>query len=99
MPDEAIVKIASLLGTTGGLGVLRGYLHHESLDIYRRLPPAGTLLAILLAPYLVLRTLWRCARQLRRWPWIEHVQYLDTSLADLRASFGIRVAHPDPRPG
>jgi hypothetical protein len=97
MPDEAIVKIASLFGTTGGLGVLRGYLHHESLDIYRRLPPADTLLAILLAPYLVLRTLWRCVRQPRRWPWVEHAQYLDTSLADLRSAFGIRVAHPDAR--
>jgi hypothetical protein len=93
MPDEAIVKIASLFGTTGGLQVLRGYAHHETLDIYRHLPPASTLAAFLLAPYLVLRTLWRCARQRERWPWIDNARHMDTSLAELRSEFGIRVAH------
>jgi len=93
MPDEAIVKIASLFGTTGGMGVLRGYVHHETLDIYRHLPPASTLAAFLLAPYLVLRTLWRCARQHERWPWIENARHMNTSLAELRSEFGIRVAH------
>ena len=56
MPDEAIVKLASLLGTTGGWSVLRGYVNHETLDIYTKLPLAGTLVACLLAPYLVDRT-------------------------------------------
>jgi hypothetical protein len=93
MPDEAIVKLASLFGTTGGLQVLRGYLNHETRDIYTKLPLGSTLVAMVLAPYLIVRTLWRCARQTERWPWVEHEQYLDTSLRDLRAGFGIRVAH------
>lgn len=93
MPDEAIVKIASLFGTTGGTQVLRGYAHHETLDIYRHLPPASTLAAFLLAPYLVLRTAWRCMRQHERWPWTDHARYMDASLGELRAEFGIRVAH------
>ncbi len=93
MPDEAIVKIASLFGTTGGMSVLRGYLHHETLDIYRRLPLASTALALLLAPYLIVRTLWRCARQSSRWPWEKHEHFLDVPLREIRSRFGIRVAH------
>lgn len=93
MPDEAIVKLSSLFGTTGGFSVLRGYRLHESLDIYRKLPFASTLVALLLAPYLIARTLWRCARQRSRWPWIEHEQFMNTPLDELRARFGIKVAH------
>jgi len=93
MPDEAIVKLASLFGTTGGVEVLRGYTHHETLPIYRRLPVRSTLLALLTAPYLVLRTIWRCSRQHRRWPWADNEQYMDRPLVELRAAFGIEVAH------
>lgn len=92
MPDEAIVKIASLFGTTGGLQVLRGYTHRETLDIYRRLPWAGTLAALLAAPFLIARTIWRCGRQHRRWPWTDNEQFMHVPLAELRAEFGIRVA-------
>jgi hypothetical protein len=93
MPDEAIVKLASLFGTTGGLSVLRGYRLHESLDIYRKLPLASTAVALLIAPYLISRTIWRCNRQRSAWPWAEHEQYINTPLQDLRAHFGIKVAH------
>jgi hypothetical protein len=94
MPDEAVVKLASLFGTTGGLQVLRGYMNHETLDIYTKLPLASTLWALVSAPYLIVRTLWRCARLLRRWPWFEYEQYLGTPLLELRQQFGIKVAHP-----
>ena len=93
MPDEAIVKLSSLFGTTGGFQVLRGYMNYETLDIYTKLPLGSTLLALVSAPYLIVRTLWRCTRQHRRWPWIEHEQYLDTPLHELRSLFGIKVAH------
>ena len=95
MPDEAIVKLASLFGTTGGLSVLRGYRLHESLDIYRKLPPRSTLVALLIAPYLVVRTMWRCLRQPDSWPWSQHDQDMNSPLAELRAQFGIEVAHPE----
>jgi len=93
MPDEAVVKLASLCGTTGGLGVLRGYVHHETLDIYRHLPLRSTLLALLAAPYLIARTLWRCLRQRRRWPWEGHDELMHVPLREIRARFGIKVAH------
>jgi len=72
MPDEAVVKLASLCGTTGGL---------------------GTLLALLAAPYLIARTLWRCLRQRRRWPWEGHDELMHVPLREIRARFGIKVAH------
>jgi hypothetical protein len=56
MLDEAIVKLASIFGTTGGIRVMRGYVHHETLDIYRKLPVMGTVQALLAAPYIVVRT-------------------------------------------
>ena len=93
MPDEAIVKLVSLLGTTGGLRVLRGYLHHETLDIYRSLPIGSTALALVLAPFLVVRTIWRCSRQRQRWPWEQFDHLLNVPLRDIRAQFGITVAH------
>lgn len=93
MPDEAIVKLSSLFGTTGGLSVLRGYTNHETLDIYTKLPVASTVLALLLSPYLIARTLWRCTRQKQRWPWVENQQYFNTPLRELRDQFGIKVAH------
>ena len=93
MLDEAVVKLSSLLGTTGGLAVLRGYANYETLDIYTKLPVGGTVLAVLTSPYLIVRTLWRCARQTQRWPWVEHQEYLDVPLNELRSKFGIKVAH------
>jgi hypothetical protein len=93
MPDEAVVKLASLFGTTGGLHVLRGYMRHESLDIYRSLPLGGTVLALVMAPVLIVRTIWRCAHQRSRWPWDAFDDLLDVPLRDLRSRFGIEVAH------
>jgi hypothetical protein len=92
MPDEAIVKLSSILGTTGGLSVLRGYRLHESIDIYRQLPLAGTLAALVSAPLLISRTLWRCRQQRQKWPWADHQQYMATPLYELRRHFGIKVA-------
>lgn len=99
MPDEAVVKLASLFGTTGGASVLRGYMSHESLDIYTKLPLGSTLLAVLSAPYLIARTIWRCARQRRRWPWEHHQEFMNVSLREIRSQFGIQVAHGRVSPG
>lgn len=93
MPDEAVVKLASIFGTTGGLSVLRGYMLHDSIDIYRKLPFWSTVTALLMAPCLVVRTSWRCARQRAKWPWPDHEKYMDFPLQELRAEYGIEVAH------
>jgi len=93
MSDEAVVKLASLLGTTGGCEVIRGYIHQETVDIYRHLPVAGTALALITAPYLIARTAWRCLRQSQRWPWDDHEPFMQVPLAELRRQFGIKVTH------
>jgi hypothetical protein len=46
MPDEAVVKLSSLFGTTGGKQVLRSYTNYETLDIYTKLPLGDTVLAM-----------------------------------------------------
>ncbi len=92
LPDEAIVKLASLFGTTGRWSVLRGYASHEALDIYTKLPFASMALALLVAPYLIARTVGRCWRQPKRWPWAENEHLIDEPLFRLRAEYGITVA-------
>lgn len=92
--DEAIVKMASLFGTTGGLDILRGYRLHESLEIYKKLRVIDVLLSMVQSIFfLIPRTLVRCARQHSRWPWNNFEKHLHVPLRDLRQEFGIRVAH------
>ena len=93
LSDEAIVKVSSVFGTSGGFGVLRGYRLHESQQIYRKLGSFEILSTALKAIILVPRTLFRCMRQQHRWPWNNFDQYLPVSLGDIRKEFGIRVAH------
>ncbi|MEO7150676.1 MAG: hypothetical protein ABIX46_03020, partial [Burkholderiaceae bacterium] len=92
MVDEAVVKLATLLGTTGGVDALKGYREPDALDIYRDLPWADTLVALLLSPYLIARTIWRCHRQCAKWPWVGYDEHLNTPLKQLREGFGIAVS-------
>ncbi|MEO5669065.1 MAG: hypothetical protein ABIR26_00110 [Ramlibacter sp.] len=91
--DEAVVKISSILGTTGGFGVLRGYRLHESIEIYKRLRVTAVLRSIIHSVAVVPRSIFRCLRQKKRWPWRNFEQYMNVPLRELRAEFGIRVAH------
>ena len=91
--DETVVKIASMLGTTAGLGVLRGYRLHESIAIYRQLKVVDVIRAFVQAVVTVPRTALRCLQQHKRWPWDRFDAYRETPLCALRLEFGIRVAH------
>lgn len=93
LTQEAIVKLSSFFGTTEGFGVMRGYRLYKSLDIYRQLRAADILRTIAAAPVIVPRTIWRCARQTRRWPWAAFDEFLAVPLRDIRTDFGIRVAN------
>ena len=95
LSDEAIVKLASVFGTSGGVGVLRGYRLYESQQIYRKLARSEILVTALNSLLLVPRTLFRCLRQQRQWPWKDFERYWNVSLGDIRQEFGIRVAHGD----
>jgi hypothetical protein len=92
LPHEAVVKLSSVFGTTGGFGVLRGYKLHESVAIYSKLRPTEVVATLLQAVVLVPRTIFRCMRQRKRWPWSDFATYEAVPLAELRAEFGIRVA-------
>ncbi|TXH58836.1 hypothetical protein [Piscinibacter sp.] len=99
LDDEAVVKIASILGTTAGLSVLKGYVLQESLDIYWQLRVVDVLRAIGHAVVIVPRTVIRCLSQRGRWPWSDHEQYLDVSLQAIRQQSGIKVVHQAHRRG
>jgi ubiquinone biosynthesis protein Coq4 len=92
LPHEAIVKLSSFFGTTAGLGAMRGYRLYESLDIYRQLRARDILVTIAASAVIVPRTLWRCFRQKRRWPWDAFDDLTTVPLRELRARYRIRVA-------
>jgi hypothetical protein len=94
LDDEAIVKLASVFGTTAGLAALDGYRLHESLEIYRSLRLTGVVATAARSVVLVPWALAQCARQRKRWPWSDFQRHLETPLAALRAEYGIRVPHP-----
>lgn len=96
LPHEAIVKLSSFFGATEGFGVMQGYRLYDSLDIYRQLRAADILATLAAAPVIVPRTIWRCLRQPKRWPWTGFEALLDQPLDGLRSEYGIRVALPTP---
>ena len=69
---------------------------HESRQIYRQLARTEILVTALQSLLLVPRTLFRCLRQQRPWPWKDFDPYWNVSLGDIRQEFGICVAHRDP---
>jgi hypothetical protein len=93
LDDEAVVKIASILGTTAGLRVLKGYRAHESIQIYKQLPLPAVLKSVAHSAVIVPRSVFRCLRQRSRWPWAEFEPYLTVPLRDIRRQFRITVAH------
>ena len=93
LDDEAVVKLSSIFGTSAGIGILRGYRLHESVEIYKRLPPGAVLKTIGRSIVIVPRTIFRCLRQRSRWPWADFERFLGVTLGEIREQFGIRVAH------
>lgn len=93
LADELVVKISSLFGTTEGLGVMRGYALPESKEIYEELTVVLIVTITLKALLLVPRTVWRCLRMTKPWPWAEFDAYLDMPLDQLRQEFGIRTPY------
>lgn len=92
LPHEAVVKLSSIFGTTGGFSVLKGYRLHESISIYKQLALRDIVSTFLQSIIIVPRTVYRCLHQHKRWPWEQFAEYQDVPLGKLRAEFGIRVA-------
>jgi len=94
LPDEAVVKVCSMFGTSEGFAVLRGYALAESKEIYSGLKIAEIVSTVFRSLLLVPRSLWCCLRMRKRWPWHDHQEYMDLPLHKIRGQFGIRVPHP-----
>ncbi len=97
LPQEFLIKIWSLFGTTAGLGVLRGYRLRESQEIYTTLSFGEILRTIQFALAHAPIVFWRCLRMRQRWPWSDFSSYLSMPLVDIRQEFGIRVVEADSR--
>lgn len=97
LPQEAVVKVWSLFGTTAGLGLLRDYRLPESQEIYSTLRWDEIARTARFALVYVPVVLVRCLRMRRRWPWSEFDAYLSVPLAEIRREFGIRVLALAPR--
>ncbi|MFT7654608.1 MAG: hypothetical protein ACI9ON_001447 [Limisphaerales bacterium] len=91
LDDEAVVKISSMLGTAGGMSVLKGYMLPESKEICGDLGISDILKTAANSLVLVPRTVWRCLRMAERWPWGDFDEYMDCPLHDIRQQFGIKV--------
>jgi len=88
--DELKVKLSSILGTTGGLSVLRGYALHDSMEIYKKIPLAAILATLFAAIWIVPITVTRCLRQRKRWSWSGFDGMMKVPLHDIREDFCIR---------
>ena len=91
LPQEAVVKIWGLFGTTAGLGLLRDYRLPESREIYDTLSFRDILGTTGFALVYVPIVLGRCFRMRERWPWSEFEAYLSVPIVDIRRKFGIHI--------
>jgi hypothetical protein len=91
LPDEAMVKVWSFLGTTGGLDVWRGYRLPESKEIYEQITWRDTVATAVRAAAALPLVVWRCLRMPKRWPWADFDRHLGTPLQEIRSEYGIRL--------
>ena len=89
--NEAMVKIWSFFGTTGGFQLVRAYRLPESREIYEQLQWPDIVATSLRSMAVVPLVLWRCVRMRRRWPWSEFERYLPVPLVTIRREFGIEL--------
>jgi hypothetical protein len=91
LPDEAMVKVWSFLGTTGGLEVWRGYRLPESQEIYEQITWQDTVRTAVRTATTLPLVAWRCLRMRKRWPWADFDHLLGAPLGEIRSEYGIRL--------
>lgn len=92
LSDELVVKISSMFGTSVGISVLRGYRLAESKEVYEKLNLLDVLTTACKSLFLVPKTLFRCSRMCKQWPWDDFDNHLDMPLELIREEFGVIVA-------
>lgn len=91
LTNEAMVKMWSFFGTTGGLSLLRDYRVRESKEIYQQIKWAEIPRTVLHSLIHLPRVLVCCLRMRKRWPWDGFERYGNVGLDTIRKEFGIRV--------
>ena len=89
---EAIAHAWMLLGTTVTHGQLRDVMGTRDHRAFARdLGHGRRIVALLSALPAIGAAALRARRMHRRWSWTDYDRYLDTSLADIRREYGVRV--------
>ncbi len=90
---EGTVKLWTIFGTTLGFWKhLRGYSEADAFSLFRQYSRRHLARHIGRLLVSMPSTILRARRMTAPWPWSEHEPYLDVSLAEIRAEFGIEVS-------
>ena len=90
--EEALADAWTLLGTDVTLRQFLGFLKlEEHKDIVQQVGLVGACVASARACPRLLKALWWSHKMTRQWPWLEHQEYLNRPLAEIRREFGIHV--------
>ena len=91
LTNEAMVKMWSFFGTTGGFGLFRDYGSPESKEIYETLEWGPIVRTSFQSLVVVPRVFARCRRMHKRWPWSDFDLHRQVALSELRREYGIEV--------
>ena len=89
---EGVLKIFTIFGTTLGFrGHISAYAEADAFTLFRQYSRLHLVKNIFKLIINIPRTVIY-ARQMRKpWPWSDHDEYLEKSVADIRNEFGIKV--------
>ncbi len=90
--EEALADAWTLLGTDVTLRQFLGFLRlEEHQDIVAQVGIVGGCTAAAKACPKLLKALWWSQRMTRKWPWLDHAEYMNRPLGEIRNEFGIHV--------
>ena len=90
--EEALADAWTLLGTDVTFRQFLGFLQlEEHQDIVAQVGVAGACTATAKACPKLLKALWWSRQMTRKWPWVDHAEYLQKPLGEIRDDFGIHI--------
>ena len=89
---EGLLKIFTIFGTTMGFRThLAAYAQAGAFGLFRQYGLRAVLRDIGRLCVRIPRAIVRARRMTKPWPWSDHGEYLDVSIADIRREFNIEV--------
>lgn len=89
---EGVLKMFTIFGTTLGFWKhIAGYAHADAGSLFMQYRWRHLAKNVINLVTNLPRAIVRARQMSKPWPWSEHAEYLDVSLADIRREFNIRV--------